>query len=201
MIHETPPIDLLVTDVVLPGLNGARLAAQLKTRMPRLEALYISGYPGDAMFRGELFDPGPAFLAKPFTRHVLMRKVREILNARPPVAARVLVADPDEAIRKLLVAILSRSGYEVIERSGLATPDLRRHVEVALIDAALVEQHGMAAVDALRAKYPSMRIVVMAGAFSDRLLRDARGLGLCATLQKPLDESSVLGAVAQALNR
>ena len=79
--HATP-IDLLVTDVVLPGLNGVRLAERLKAQLPGLEALYISGYPGDAMFRGDVFDPGPAFLAKPFTRHVLTQKVREILNAR-----------------------------------------------------------------------------------------------------------------------
>ncbi len=81
------PIDLLVTDVVLPGLNGVRLAERLKTQVPGLEALYISGYPGEAMFRGDVFDPGPAFLAKPFTRHVLTQKVREILNGRPPGAA------------------------------------------------------------------------------------------------------------------
>jgi two-component system cell cycle sensor histidine kinase/response regulator CckA len=81
--RATPSIDLLVTDVVLPGLNGVRLAERLKAQVPGLEALYISGYPGDAMFRGDVFDPGPAFLAKPFTRHVLTQKVREILNARP----------------------------------------------------------------------------------------------------------------------
>jgi two-component system cell cycle sensor histidine kinase/response regulator CckA len=197
---ETPPIDLLVTDVVLPGLNGARLAEQLKAKMPRLEALYISGYPGDSMFRGELFDPGPAFLAKPFTRHVLMRKVREILNARPPVAARVLVVDPDEAIRRLLVGILTSSGYEVIERPALTAADLRRHVNVALIDAALADQAGIATVGALRDSHPGVAIVLMAGAFSDRLLRKAAGVGIHTTLQKPLDESGVLGAVALALS-
>src|SRR5262249_52278372 len=78
----TPPIDLLVTDVVLPGLNGVRLAEQLKAKFPELEALYISGYPGDAMFREEVFDPGPAFLPKPFTRHILTGKVREMLSRR-----------------------------------------------------------------------------------------------------------------------
>jgi len=81
-VERTTPIDLLVTDVVLPGLNGVRLAERLKAQVPGLEALYISGYPGDPLFRGDVFDPGPAFLAKPFTRHVLTQKVREILNAR-----------------------------------------------------------------------------------------------------------------------
>jgi len=89
-----PAIDLLVTDVVLPGLSGVRLAQQLKHQLPGLEALYMSGYPGDAMFRSDVFDPGPAFLAKPFTRHVLTQKVREILNSRPnsPVTAPALSA-------------------------------------------------------------------------------------------------------------
>jgi DNA-binding NtrC family response regulator len=198
---ETPPIDLLVTDVVLPGLNGARLAEQLKSRMPRLEALYISGYPGDSMFRGEVFDPGPAFLAKPFTRHVLTRKVREILNARPPVAARVLVVDPDEAIRRLLVGILSTAGYEVIERAALGSSELGRCVDVALVDVAYADQQGTALVDAIRGSHPGVKVVLMAGAFSDRLLRNSEALGIFSTLQKPLDESGVLGAVAQALGR
>jgi len=95
--RQTPHIDLLVTDVVLPGLNGVRLAEQLKAQVPGLEALYISGYPGDAMARSEMFDPGPAFLAKPFTRHVLTQKVREILNARSAgdAAAADRVAPPE----------------------------------------------------------------------------------------------------------
>jgi two-component system cell cycle sensor histidine kinase/response regulator CckA len=197
--EDTPPIDLLVTDVVLPGLNGARLAEHLKARMPRLETLYMSGYPGDSMFRGEVFDPGQSFLAKPFTRHVLTRKVREILNARPPVAARVLVADPDEAIRRLLVGILSTAGYDVIERATVAASGLQRRVDLALIDASLAGQPD--AFDRVRAAHPGVKIVLMSAAFSGSLLRNAGGPGVHATLQKPLDESGVLAAVAQALNR
>jgi DNA-binding NtrC family response regulator len=196
---DTPPIDLLVTDVVLPGLNGARLAEQLKARMPRIETLYMSGYPGDSMFRGEVFDPGQAFLAKPFTRHVLTRKVREILNARPPVAARVLVADPDEPIRRLLVGILSAAGYDVIDRASLGASGLHRRLDLALIDASLAGQPD--AVERIRTAHPGVKVVLMSAAFSGSLLRNAGGPGVHATLQKPLDESGVLAAVAQALQR
>lgn len=197
--EDTPPIDLLITDVVLPGLNGARLAEQLKARMPRLETIYMSGYPGDSMFRGEVFDPGQSFLAKPFTRHVLTRKVREILNARPPVAARVLVADPDEPIRRLLVHILSAAGYDVIERATMAASGLQRRLDLALVDASLAGQPE--ALERVRAAHPGVKIVLMSAAFSGSLLRNAGGPGVHATLQKPLDESGVLAAVAQALNR
>ncbi|MCC7180216.1 MAG: response regulator [Acidobacteria bacterium] len=80
-------IDLLITDVVLPGINGAALAEQLSRRMPHMLALFMSGYPGDSMFGGEVFEPGTAFLPKPFTRQTLTGKVREVLNTRTPPAA------------------------------------------------------------------------------------------------------------------
>ena len=92
--QQAPDLDLLVTDIVLSGMNGAKLAERLKAQMPHLVTLYISGYPGDEMFGDAVFDPGPAFLAKPLTRHALTRKVRETLNARPPIRATVFVAEP-----------------------------------------------------------------------------------------------------------
>ena len=72
-------IDLLVSDVVLPGLDGPALADRLREQIPGLRALLMSGYPGDAVVR-----PSPesrtTFLAKPFSRTVLLGKVREALS-------------------------------------------------------------------------------------------------------------------------
>jgi signal transduction histidine kinase len=76
-----PAIDMLVTDVVLPGLNGLRLAERLRAIVPGLKTLFVSGYPGTTAIRQDSFDPGTAFLAKPFSRQVLTDKVREILDA------------------------------------------------------------------------------------------------------------------------
>jgi signal transduction histidine kinase len=79
---QRPDVDLLITDLVLPGINGVTLAEQLAPILPGMATLYISGYPGDALVRGDVFDPGPAFLAKPFTRPMLLGKVRELLDGR-----------------------------------------------------------------------------------------------------------------------
>jgi PAS domain S-box-containing protein len=76
-----PAIDMLVTDVVLPGLNGLRLAERLKAIVPGLKTLYVSGYSGTTAIRQDSFDPGTAFLAKPFSRQMLTEKVREMLDA------------------------------------------------------------------------------------------------------------------------
>ncbi|MCC7034636.1 MAG: response regulator [Acidobacteria bacterium] len=87
------PIDLLITDVVLPGMNGAALAEHLSRRVPHVLTLFMSGYPGDSMFAGETFQPGAAFLSKPFTRQGLAGKVREVLATRGTIQGAVRRAD------------------------------------------------------------------------------------------------------------
>ena len=88
-------IDLLITDVGLPGMRGTTLAERLRDQMPDLETLYISGYPDDSMFGHDLFDPDAAFLPKPFTRHLLTRKVREVLDAVARARQRLAPADAE----------------------------------------------------------------------------------------------------------
>jgi len=96
-----PAIDMLVTDVVLPGLNGLRLAERLTAIVPGLRTLFVSGYPGTAAIHQESFEPGTAFLAKPFSRQVLTEKVREILDATRTDAARgaIRASRPDGRAR------------------------------------------------------------------------------------------------------
>jgi len=77
------PIDLLVTDVVMPGMSGRSVAQRLLELRPGLKVLYLSGYTDDAIVRHGMLEPGIAFLQKPFSADALARKVREVLDARP----------------------------------------------------------------------------------------------------------------------
>jgi CheY-like chemotaxis protein len=88
---EAGAIHLLLTDVVMPGLNGREVAAGLKTSHPEARVLYMSGYTDDAIVHHGVLDPGTVLLAKPFTPDSLARKVREVLDA-PAVPQHV----PDE---------------------------------------------------------------------------------------------------------
>ena len=72
--------DVLLTDVVMPGLCGPDLARQLLERRPGLKAVYMSGYTKEAIVQHGVLDPGIAFLQKPFTSETLGRKIREVLN-------------------------------------------------------------------------------------------------------------------------
>ncbi|HOW63791.1 MAG TPA: ATP-binding protein [Candidatus Paceibacterota bacterium] len=74
------PIHLLITDVVMPGLNGKELREQLRISHPDLKCLYMSGYTADVIAHHGILDPGVHLLEKPFTVHALIRKVREVLD-------------------------------------------------------------------------------------------------------------------------
>jgi two-component system cell cycle sensor histidine kinase/response regulator CckA len=74
------PIDLILVDVIMPGMSCSELAKHLKSPHPKMKVLYMSGYTDNAIVRHEVLEKGVNYIQKPFTMEGLARKVREVLD-------------------------------------------------------------------------------------------------------------------------
>jgi two-component system cell cycle sensor histidine kinase/response regulator CckA len=77
---DHPDIDVILTDVIMPGASGPELTQQLVERRPDLRVIYMSGYTEDGIVHHGVLNPGVAFLHKPFTSDTLGQKIREVLE-------------------------------------------------------------------------------------------------------------------------
>ena len=80
LCRELGHIDLLLSDVVIPDVNGPELALRLRAMVPGLKTLLISGYPADALSQAGI-EADARYLPKPFSRAVLLRQVRDALQS------------------------------------------------------------------------------------------------------------------------
>jgi nitrogen-specific signal transduction histidine kinase/CheY-like chemotaxis protein len=83
----TGPIHILLTDIVMPGMDGGILAERLTALRPGLKVIYTSGYTDDVAGARRVLDAGAPYLPKPFTPATLGEKLRDVANAVPPAAA------------------------------------------------------------------------------------------------------------------
>jgi CheY-like chemotaxis protein len=74
-------IDVMLTDVVMPGMGGRRVAEVIRATRPHLKVVYMSGYTDSAIVDHGILEPGVAFVQKPFATDALLRRIREVLDA------------------------------------------------------------------------------------------------------------------------
>jgi CheY-like chemotaxis protein len=78
-VHPTP-IQLLLTDVIMPGMNGVELYARLRAKCPQMKALFMSGYAEEVVVRQGVLPVGTQFIQKPFAMEDLASRVRQALD-------------------------------------------------------------------------------------------------------------------------
>ncbi len=196
--------DLVVTDVVMPGMSGAELAQRLREHRAELNVLYMSGYPDDAIAPHGVLDPGTQFIPKPFTERALAVKVQEALAVRETAARpgrRVLMIDDDEQFRELMEIFCAKGGHVFagVDSAAAALAALAAQpFDVLLVDVNIPGTSGELVLREIRAAgcvAPAIMLTADAEAVDLELLRP---LGVVASLQKSSSAEPLLRAIESA---
>ncbi|MFS2129236.1 PAS domain-containing protein [Telluria sp. Tellsp131] len=219
VVESGVPIDVLFTDVVMPGtLRSPDLARMARERLPNLAVLFTSGYTENSIVHGGRLDPGVELLGKPYTRESLARRIRQVLanqrnrvhvdsapsNVLPilPSAGRkpdpsrlriVLVEDEDE-IRDATAALLRHLGHEVLEAvdAEQALALISSASDVLITDVLLPGMSGDLLAAQARTLAPGIRIVFATGQGEVNNWPDA------VVLRKPYDLAALTAALADS---
>jgi PAS domain S-box-containing protein len=207
--HHAGPIHLLLTDVVMPGIDGGNLAGRIGALRPETKVIFTSGYTDEVLAAHEAVHAGAPYLQKPFTPTALAAKVREVLGASaPPVSTShrrtVLVVDDDESVRKLFPELLGSEYDTLLAADGSEAMDVcRRNANVNLVitDLFMPHQDGIETIQALRELRPGIPIIAISGAFGGQFLKAAERFGVDASLQKPVQRETLLRTISDVLAR
>ncbi len=210
-------IDLLFTDVVMPGtLRSPELARQAKQRLPEIRVLFTSGYTQNAIVHAGRLDDGVDLISKPYTRDVLARKMREVLDrgkpesaspaagaraakdsSRPP-SLRILVVEDETIIRMVAVDMLAQMGHILVDAASVAeaTEKLATTAfDLIFTDLGLPDGSGFDLIRHVRTHFPAMGILVASGHGRDAYPEDLCAVDSIIHLFKPYNEQSLVDAV------
>ena len=194
-------IDLLLTDIVMPGVNGTELADKARKMRPGIKVLYMSGYTDDMKALEGVREQSMPFLEKPFRSDQLARKVREVLGSfQPP--ARILVVDEEGGVRSLLRLILSRAGYEVVEAANAR--EVREEARVGTLDLIIADMgfNGREMADTIREVRRGQRavaVIAVSGSPDGQLSAAVEPIAPDCVLVKPLSPDVLVPRVRQVL--
>jgi PAS domain S-box-containing protein len=218
IIESGMPIDLLFTDVVMPGpLKSTELARKARERMPHLAVLFTSGYSENAIVHSGRLDDGVELLSKPYSREALARTLRHVLanaaqrslaslpeslpEALPPVRAapkplKVLVCEDDVVIRESTVDMLRLMGHHPLASASARTALsilVSEHVDILLTDVGLPDMSGASLAEYATSRNGALAVIFATGAAPD----PSKPVNLAAlTLTKPFSYDALAAAIA-----
>lgn len=189
--------DLLLTDVVMPGIRGTELADRLRGELPELRVLLMSGYTDELVRSHGALDPAVHLLSKPFQGDDLARKVREALQRRtePQRGKNILMIDDELLFRELIAHHSSQRGHGFtgVETAAEALEALSsREFDVLLLDRNLPGSDGRRILQEIRQAGYSLPAILLTGDLGSVDLPAFRELGVIQAVEKSGDNRPLL---------
>jgi CheY-like chemotaxis protein len=229
--HTDITIDVLLTDVIMPGMNGKELQERLSAMRPGMKVIFMSGYTADVVAKRGVLEQGVNFLPKPFTPAILGEKVREVLGSpspgttedsvgpddraerqSPPALVRgngetILVVDDQHAVLEITKELLAANGYRVMkaangeEALSVFRSSARETIDLILIDMMMPVMDGSAVVEAIRKLDPNIAVIAVSGMPLDGEILKQKKLAVQGFLRKPYSSDRLLTLIHSVLNR
>jgi PAS domain S-box-containing protein len=188
-------VDLLFTDVVMPGMSGRELSDEARKLRPALKVLFTSGYTRNAIVHGGRLDPGVELLPKPFTSRALAERVRELLDAGK--SRRLLLVEADPTLRLLIAEAFAAADYntDLAGTAGEALGLLRAaqgRFDAIVIDGDLPDKDGFALMSEVRRLFADLPAVITVAAGDPRAIADPRTV----RIEKPFSATMIIDGLA-----
>lgn len=213
LIRTRSDIDLVLTDMVLPGLSGTQLVIAAHELRPELRVLFMSAHPKVKLVRERALEPDAPALQKPFTEDTLLVKVREVLGVAKSgtvsasAGEKVLLVEDDHLAREALELLLEDEGYQVVAAGDGAEAMALAHehgktIDVVVTDLGLPNTSPRELLEQLQVLVQPRAIVILSGRSSadpevTSLLHGATAKS--AFLEKPIEIEQLIAAIQQLI--
>jgi len=196
-------IDLLFTDVVMPGrMTSRELAKRAATLLPGIAILFTSGYTENGIIHDGRLDEGIDLLSKPYSRGVLARRIRHMLDARKSrrdqsgrtATLQLLLVEDDPLIALAAIDMVSELGHEVVHASSArgALEQLEaRPFDCVLLDLGLPDSSGEEVLAQIRSGWPTVHVIIASGQGSGALGSKGEAVSNISYMPKPYDLSDM----------
>jgi CheY-like chemotaxis protein len=196
--RQEDPVDLLFTDVVMPGMSGRELADEARKVQPDLRVLFTSGYTRNAIVHAGRLDAGVEMIMKPFTYEALAQKVRDVLDSGR--TRRILIVEAEPTVRSLAADAFAGMGYRA-EEAGTAAEALGKvrsaqgRYDLIVIDDELPDRIGEAVVRELRALHTDLPMLITSRSKHDDLAEQFSGDRCIRVIARPYKSGALVEAI------
>lgn len=175
LIARGKKVDLLLTDVIMPGMSGRDLAVKMQSSKPGLKTVFMSGYTDEIIARQGVLDDGVTFLQKPFGAEELLPVVRATLDTRPKALSdrirEVVIVDDEQPMREVLRLLLETGHFNVVGEAGTGSEavDLVRklHPDLVVLDHFMPGMNGADTAPLLREVHPDLKICAFSAVLTE----------------------------------